>query len=137
MQFFTLFASTALIFLALDAIMLIFMMSPLFERHIASFLLPDIRFGAAVAFYLVYVVGVLYFVSVPSLAAGSSTYALLNGALLGALAYGTYEFTNYATLKGWSWQMVAADVAWGALLTGFSAWAGVSITRIIFAQNNL
>ena len=133
MQVVTLFASTAIIFLALDAIMLVFVMSPLFERHIASLLVPDIRLGAAIAFYLVYIVGVLYFVSVPSLAAGSSTYALLNGALLGALAYGTYEVTNYATLKGWSWQMVGADVAWGALLTGVSAWAGVWITRAIFA----
>ena len=137
MHVFTLFATTALVFLTLDAIMLIFVMSPLFERYTASLLLPDIRLGAAIAFYLVYVVGVLYFVSVPSLVAGSSTYALLNGALLGALAYGTYEFTNYATLKNWAWQMVAADVAWGALLTGFSAWAGVIITRAIFPQSNL
>ncbi len=136
MQVITLFASTSIIFLALDAIMLIFVMSPLFERHIASLLIPDIRLGAAIAFYLVYIVGVLYFASVPSLAAGSSTHALLNGVLLGALAYGTYEFTNYATLKGWSWQMVCADVAWGALLTGISAWAGVLITRAIFVQNN-
>ena len=31
------------------------------------------------------------------------------------MAYGTYEFTNLATLKGWHWQMVVVDVSWGAV----------------------
>lgn len=132
MQLLTLYAITAVIFLALDAIMLTRVMSPLFERHIGDMLLADLRLGAAVAFYLVYVVGILYFASVPALGANAPTSALLNGAILGALAYGTYEFTNLATLKGWSWQMVATDVTWGAVLTGFSAWAGVTLTRLIF-----
>ena len=132
MQLLTLYAITALIFLALDAIMLTRVMSPLFERHIGDFLLSELRLGAAVAFYLAYIVGVLYFVSVPALAADMPSKALLNGAILGAMAYGTYEFTNLATLKGWSWQMVATDVTWGAVLTGFSAWIGVMLTRAIF-----
>jgi uncharacterized membrane protein len=54
------------------------------------------------------------------------------GALLGILAYGTYEFTNFATLRAWSPSMVMIDVTWGAVLTGVSAWAGVVITRTIF-----
>ena len=137
MQFFFLFAVTALTFLALDAVMLSRVMSPLFERHIAGFLRLDLRLGAVVTFYLFYVVGVLYFVSIPSLNANAPVEALVNGGILGGLAYGTYEFTNYATLKGWSWQMVAADVTWGMLLTGFSAWVGVTSTRAIFSAVNL
>jgi uncharacterized membrane protein len=137
MQILFLFAVTALIFLALDAIMLTRVMSPLFERHITGFLRLDLRLGAAVTFYLFYVVGVLYFVSIPSLNANAPVEALVNGVILGALAYGTYEFTNYATLKGWSWQMVAADVTWGMLLTGFSAWVGVTFTRAMFSAANL
>ncbi|WP_347935788.1 DUF2177 family protein [Amylibacter sp. IMCC11727] len=133
MQTLTLYAITAVIFLALDAIMLTRVMSPLFERHIGAFLLPDLRLGAAVAFYLAYIVGVLYFASLPALAEGAPIKAFLNGAILGAMAYGTYEFTNLATLKGWSWQMVAVDVTWGAVLSGVSAWAGVTLTRMIFS----
>jgi len=45
------------------------------------------------------------------------------------LAYGTYEFTNLATLRDWHWQMVAVDVTWGAVLTGVSAFAGVIAAR--------
>jgi uncharacterized membrane protein len=51
--------------------------------------------------------------------------------MVGALAYGTYEFTNLATLKHWNWTMVATDLTWGTLLTGFSAWAGVMIVRML------
>jgi uncharacterized membrane protein len=47
------------------------------------------------------------------------------------VAYGTYEFTNFATLVNWSPAMVATDLIWGTVLTGFAAWAGVAITRAI------
>ena len=69
--------------------------------------------------------------SVPALAANAPTKALIGGAILGALAYGTYEFTSYAILRDWTLQMVAADTACGTALTGFSAWAGVMITRAL------
>ena len=43
------------------------------------------------------------------------------------MAYGTYEFTSMSIMKNWSWSMVAVDTTWGAILTGFSAWAGVTL----------
>ena len=49
--------------------------------------------------------------------------------LLGALAYGTYEFTSFAILKDWTLRLVVIDVIWGTALTGVSATAGVMITR--------
>ena len=49
------------------------------------------------------------------------------GAIIGAMAYGAYEFTSMSIMKNWSWWMVAADTAWGTLLTGFAAWAGVMV----------
>ncbi len=52
-----LYVTTAVIFLALDALMLSFVMRPLFERHIGGLLLEDIRMVPAVLFYLAYVAG--------------------------------------------------------------------------------
>ncbi len=72
----------------------------------------------------------LWLVSLPALREGAPSQALVNGAVLGALAYGTYEFTNFATLRDWSWQMVLTDVSWGIVLTAVSAWAGVVIARV-------
>ncbi len=49
------------------------------------------------------------------------------------MAYGTYEFTSYAIMKDWHPAMVVTDLVWGTLLTGFSAWAGVAVTRALTA----
>ncbi|MEO9780981.1 MAG: DUF2177 family protein [Sedimentitalea sp.] len=129
MQTVVLYLITAVIFLAVDAVMLKTVMKPLFEKHIGGWLLDDIRLLPATVFYLFYVAGVLWFVSLPALRAGLPVNALIGGAIIGAMAYGTYEFTNYSTLRDWSLQMVAVDVTWGAVLTAFSAWTGVTLTR--------
>ena len=133
MTYLTLYASTAIVFLVLDVVMLRKVLYPLFSSNIGSIMLEDMRMGAAAAFYLVYIGGVLWFVSIPALTAGTATQAFLTGCVLGFLAYGTYEFTNFATLRGWAMQMVMIDVAWGAVLTGTSAWAGVVITKIFMS----
>lgn len=129
MTYLTLYASTALVFLILDVVMLRTVLYPLFSSNIGSIMLDDMRMGAAAAFYLVYIGGVLWFVSIPALEVGAPFQAFLTGCILGVLAYGTYEFTNFATLRGWAMQMVLIDVIWGAVLTGTSAWAGVLITK--------
>ena len=126
-----LYLVTAGVFLILDAIMLSTIMKPLFETHVGDLMADQLRLGPAALFYLVYVAGVLWFVSLPALRADAPLTALLTGAALGVLAYGTYEFTNLATLRGWSWRMVIVDVTWGAVLTGVSAWAGVTVARAL------
>ena len=124
-----LYIVTAIVFLALDVVMLKKVMYPLFSSNIGPMMLEDFRMGPAAVFYLFYVVGVVWFVSIPALNAGSIAQAFFAGAVLGALAYGTYEFTNFATLKGWTAQMVMVDVIWGAVLTGTSAAVGVAVTK--------
>ena len=124
-----LYISTAIVFLALDVVMLKKVMYPLFSANIGPMMLEDLRMGPAAVFYLFYVVGVVWFVSIPALNVGSIAQAFFAGAVLGALAYGTYEFTNFATLKGWTAQMVMVDVIWGAVLTGTSAALGVAVTK--------
>ncbi|WP_116598635.1 DUF2177 family protein [Primorskyibacter marinus] len=129
MQIVILYVSTAVVFLGLDAVMLKSVMRPLFERHIGNMLSETLNLGAAAAFYLFYVGGLIYLISLPALRDNAPVQALWGGALLGAMAYGTYEFTNLATLKNWHWQMVATDLVWGTVLTGVSALAGVLIAR--------
>lgn len=126
-----LYAVTAVTFLALDAIGLKFLIKPIFDRNVGHLIAEPLRLGPAAGFYLAYVVGLLWFVSVPALRNGNATEALINGALLGLLCYATYEMTNYATLADWSLEQVIADCLWGAVLTGFSAWFGVTVTKAI------
>lgn len=127
MQLAILYVSTAAVFLILDAIMLSTVMKPLFERHIGEMLVQPIRFVPAAVFYLAYVAGLVYLVSWPALKTGAPI--LIPAAVIGAMAYGTYEFTSYAIMKGWQPSMVATDLIWGTCLTAVSAWAGVAITK--------
>lgn len=132
MSILTLYLTTAVIFLVLDVVALKRFLRPLFETHVGDLLLAQPRMGPAAVFYLFYIGGILWFASIPALNEGVPIKALINGAILGALAYGTYEVTNYATLRPWNLQQVVIDGIWGTFLTAVSAWAGVLVTRAIY-----
>lgn len=129
MQIIILYAATLIVFAVLDAIMLSTVMKPLFERHIGHLMQSPINVGPAAVFYLFYIAGVLYLVSLPGLREGSLMSVAIGGAVLGAVAYGTYEFTSLSIMKDWSWQMAITDTTWGAVLTATSAAAGVWAVR--------
>lgn len=131
MSFVALWLLTLVIFLAVDAVMLTRVMKPLFDRHLGPLMAPEPRLGVAAVFYVFYVAGLVWFAGLPALAGGPLTAAFRDGAILGLMAYGTYEFVNMATLKGWSWRMVAADTAWGALLSGGAVVAGAAAARVL------
>lgn len=128
MQIAVLYLATFATFLVLDAVMLTLVMKPLFAAHIGPLMAEPIRLAPAALFYAAYIAGLLYLVSVPALRGGP---VILPAAVIGAMAYGTYEFTSYAIMKDWHWTMVAADTAWGTLLTALSAWVGVQAARAL------
>ena len=96
------YVATAVIFLGMDAIWLTLAGPRLYRPQLGDLLLENYRLAPAAIFYLLYVVGILIFAVQPAAASGRWQTALLYGALFGFFAYGTYDFTNLATLKGWS-----------------------------------
>jgi uncharacterized membrane protein len=132
MGFVWVYAVALVAFLAIDALWLKFVAYPLFERHIGPILREDVEIGVAAGFYVFYVAGVIYFAVVPAMEAGRLGPAVFNGALLGFLAYGTYEATNMATIKGWDWSLVLVDTTWGTVLTALTAAIGYGISRLVF-----
>lgn len=118
-------AAVAGTMLALDAVWLSTMAGPLYRTHLPGVMLENgFRLGPAVAFYLLYLAGVVYFAVMPALEQGRVVRAAINGALLGLVAYGTYDLTNHATMKVWSPLVTAADMVWGTLLTATAASVG-------------
>jgi uncharacterized membrane protein len=86
--------------------------------------------SAAAGFYLFYVLALLILVIVPQLRSGAGLgKVFLLGAVAGAMAYGTYDFTNLAVMKGWSLKVTLGDLAWGTLLTGTVSTISVAIAR--------
>ncbi len=118
------YAAAAVVFLALDMAWLGVIAQKLYRDEIGSLILDRPRLGPAVAFYLIYLVGVVVFAIRPALASGRWIEALGMGAVFGFIAYATYDLTNLATLKGFSLKVVIADLAWGAFVTASAATAG-------------
>ena len=117
-----------------DACWLRVMGPRLYRPTLGDILLADVRLGPAVAFYLMYPVGLLVFAVLPAMKANSLSMAAGSGLLFGAIAYATYDLTNYATLRNWSLQLTVADMAYGALASGLAAtislWAIRAVSNV-------
>ncbi len=105
------------VFLGIDAIWLGFIAKNLYSKTIGHLLSPKPNYIPALIFYVIYVVGVIIFAVNPALKTKSPTLALQYGALLGLIAYATYDLTNLATLKGWPVKVTIIDIIWGTFLT--------------------
>ncbi|MEM9898176.1 MAG: DUF2177 family protein [Pseudomonadota bacterium] len=132
MDIVTLYVATVAIFLVLDIIALNTVVAPTFRRVLGDMMLDTPRLWAAAVFYLFLVFGLLVLVTLPAYRDGDTFRALWQSALVGAIAYGSYEATNYSTLRAWSLRLVVLDWGWGTVLTAISGWGGVMVTRAIF-----
>ncbi len=126
-RYLILYGACALVFFPLDFLWLSTMGKTVYQREIGSLLLPNPNLVVAGLFYLAYLVGVVILVAGP--AEGDVVKALLLGAVLGFVAYGTYDLTNLSTLRGFTPTIAAIDIAWGTALTAVSAAGGVWISR--------
>jgi len=124
----TAYGATTIVFLAIDFAWLSLVALGFYRRELGPLLLERPNLLIAGVFYLIYAAGIVYFAVNPALNGGGWGHALIAGAVLGLVAYGTYDITNLSTLKGWSVAVTLADIAWGAVLTAVSATAGYLIT---------
>jgi len=121
-----LYLVTLVVLVGLDFLYLGVFAKGFFQTQVGD-MLGEVRPLPAVLFYLVYVAGVLVFVSGPSTATIQST--LLFGALFGLFCYATFELTSLAMLKHWTWPVAIVDITWGAIVTAISATAGLAVAN--------
>ncbi|MCF4995055.1 DUF2177 family protein [Pseudomonas syringae] len=118
-------------FLVLDGLWLGVFMAPTYRLLLGSLMLDKPLLFPAAVFYCLYVFGCLVFVILP---ARTWQHAGRMGALLGLVAYGTYDLTNWATLRGWSMQVTLMDWAWGTVATALMCvmgfWAANRFVRV-------
>lgn len=117
------------VFLLLDGCWLALMGPRLYQPALGPLMAPEVDWRAAALFYPLYLLGLLVFAIAPALRPGQPRAALWRGALFGLVAYATYDLTNQATLRGWPWHVTLADLAWGALVSGSTAWAATRVVR--------
>ena len=130
------YVATLVVFVGLDSVWLTLTGSPLYKATLGDILLPTFLPAPAIAFYLIFVIGVVIFAVAPAIRSGRWTSALVYGALFGFFSYGVYDLTNWATLRNWTATITIADICWGTVLNGVAASLGYLIsTRILRAFN--
>ena len=121
-RYVVLYLVTLIVLIPMDFLFLGVIARGLFVAEVGD-MLGEVRPAPAILFYLLYVAGILIFVSGTAGATWQTT--LLYGGLFGVFCYATFELTSLSLLKHWSWTVVAVDVPWGAFVTAVSSTAGL------------
>lgn len=107
-----------------DLLWLGVLMRGFYRARFGHLMADSVVWPAALAFYLLYGAGIVHFAARRAAGPGE---AAVQGALLGLLAYGVYDLTNLAVLRGWDPLGAAVDVAWGVALTAAAAAAAAKL----------
>lgn len=132
MKWITAYVVAAIAFGILDSLWLRWAGPNLYRPVIGEIMAEDFRVAPAAAFYLIYLAGMVWFAIKPGIESGQITTAILNGALLGALCYATFDLTSQAVFKVWATHVSVVDIIWGAFATAtasaFACWATIRFT---------
>ena len=112
------FAVATIVFLLVDLFWLGFVAKKLYRNYLGHLMADKFILSAAGIFYIVFIIGLLYFVIQPGLAKDSLKYVIFSGMLFGFVTYATYDLTNLATLRDWPIAITLIDLAWGTTLSG-------------------
>lgn len=118
-----LYLATLVVFLPVDFLFLGLVAKGFFQTQVGDMLGP-VRPAPAILFYLIYIGGIVFFVSSGDVSKGA---VLLRGALFGLVCYATFELTSMSLLRHWTWPVVALDIGWGVVLTACASVAGAWI----------
>ncbi len=118
------------VFLSIDMIWLLVISKNLYAKYLGYLMTDQVRVGAAAIFYLIFVVGLLFFVITPALSKDSWTYALFAGMFFGLITYATYDLTNLAVVKDWPVAITIIDLLWGTFLSSTTATVSFLLIRL-------
>ncbi len=119
-----LYLATFIAFLAVDMVWLVLVARTFYKKYLGFIMAPSPNWLAAILFYLLFIVGILVLAVLPGLELNSLKTTLIRGALLGLVAYATYDLTNLATLKDWPLIVTVVDLIWGTVLSVAVSFAG-------------
>jgi uncharacterized membrane protein len=114
--FFKLYAIAAVTFFVIDLIWLGVVARSFYQAQIGHLMRANVNWTAAIAFYLIFVVGIVILAVWPAIERNSLGHAIFLGALFGLVTYAAYDLTNLATLEGFPFGVVVVDMAWGTVL---------------------
>ena len=131
MKYLAAYGGTAAALVVLDGLWLTFAGPKIYRPVIGELLAEKVSLGPAIAFYFLYVFGVVVLAVRPAIRSGRWAEAAVLGVILGIVAYSCYDLTNQATLKVWSLNITLIDLAWGAFLSAVGALAGFQASKMV------
>lgn len=131
MIYLKIFGVAIIIFFAIDMVWLGLIAKKLYSTHLGYIMAPNVRWGAALIFYVLFVIGLAFFVIEPAIVKDSWSYALLAGMFFGLITYATYDLTNLATIRDWPVFITLIDLAWGTTLGGLVSLFTFFIVRLL------
>lgn len=123
-----LYLNTLLIFLILDGIWLGLVAADFYAEKLSFVMTENINWIAAFVFYALFVLGLMYFVLIPTSKKPLKMF-FLKGAIFGLITYATYDLTNLATIKDWPLIVTIIDMVWGSFLGGATAFLSAYFGR--------
>lgn len=118
------YLSTTAVMVLIDLVWLGLIAKPLYQQGIGHLMAEKPNIAAAVAFYLLFPVGLVIFAILPVTPVAEWQKTAMLGALFGFFAYATYDLTNLATLKDYPLKLALIDMIWGTLVSAVAATAG-------------
>jgi uncharacterized membrane protein len=116
MQFLQLYGIAIIAFFAIDIVWLVLVAQKFYRDELGDLFTDKVIWPAALLFYAIFIVGVVVLVVQPALDEDSFWMAVGGGALLGLVAYSTYDLTNLATTRNWPLRLTIVDIIWGTVL---------------------
>lgn len=126
---FKLYVVAFAVFMIIDLVWLGVVAQSFYQSQMGHLMRTQVNWIAAVAFYMVFVAGIVVLVAIPALDRQSLGHAVVLGALFGLVTYAAYDLTNLATLEGFPLTVAIVDLAWGTVLC-----ASVSTVTYLVAQ---
>lgn len=120
-------ACAAIVFGVLESFWLRWAGPNLYRPVIGELMADEFKAAPAIAFYIIYMFGVTWFAIKPGIESGQVMTALINGLLLGALCYATFDLTSQAVFKVWSTQISVMDIIYGGFATGVASAAATYV----------
>ncbi|MBC7780533.1 MAG: DUF2177 family protein [Proteobacteria bacterium] len=118
------YLSTAVTFLLLDALWLGFIAKDLYARGIGHLLAESPNLAAAALFYALLPAALVWFAVIEGRTRDNWLSSALRGGVFGIVTYGTYDLSNWATLRDWPAMLSLIDILWGCALCASAGAAG-------------
>jgi uncharacterized membrane protein len=123
------YAVAAVIFAVLDVVWISTVASNQYQSQIGDLLAPSANLAGAVAFYLIYVAGMVHYGIRPNDPDATMRQRVTGAALFGFFTYATWALTGLAVLKGFPAIVAVTDIAWGVAACSAVTWLTATLLR--------